>query len=88
VEEKMVPASLVELDLSKLLVKLEKLTHVEFPRDVIEVSLKPKLNMLCIRFRKPRKAELGEPLHPGIHLYTDKDSKEITAVEVIDLDKL
>jgi hypothetical protein len=68
--------------------KLEKPTLVEFPRDVTEVSLEPKLNMLCIRIRKPSKAELGEPLHPGIHLYTDKDSKEITAVEIIDLDKL
>jgi hypothetical protein len=84
----MVTASLLELDINKLLVKLEKLTHVKFPRDVIEVSLEPKLNMLCIRFRKPSKAEFGEPLHPGIHLYTDKDTKAITAVEIINLDKL
>jgi hypothetical protein len=84
----MVTVSLLELDINKLLVKLEKLTHVKFPRDVIEVSLEPKLNMLCIRFRKPSKAEFGEPLHPGIHLYTDKDTKAITAVEIINLDKL
>ena len=84
----MVTASLIELDINKLLVKLEKLTPVKFPRDVIEVSLEPKLNMLCIRFRKPSKAELGEPLHPGIHVYKDKDTEEITAVEIINLDKL
>jgi hypothetical protein len=42
----MVTASLIELDTNKLLVKLEKPTRVEFPRDVIEVSLEPKLNML------------------------------------------
>jgi len=67
---------------------VEKLTGVKFSRDIIEVSLEPKLKMLCIRFKKPGKAELGEPLYPGIHLYTDKDTKEITAVEIIDLDKL
>jgi len=84
----MVTASLIELDINKLLVKLEKLTHVKFPRDVIEVSLEPKLNLLCIRFRKPIKAEFGEPLRQGVHVYTDKDTKEIAAVEIIDLDKL
>lgn len=84
----MVTASLIELDINKLLLKLEKRTHVKFPRDVIEVSLEPKLNMLCIRFRKPGKAEFGEPFRHGIHVYKDKDTEEITAVEIIDLDKL
>ena len=84
----MVATSLLGLNIGELLVKVEKLTGLKFPRDIIEVSLEPKLNMLCIRFRKPSKAELGEPLHSGIHLYTDKDTKEITAVEIIDLDKL
>jgi hypothetical protein len=86
-EEKMVTASLKELDINKLLVKLEKLTRVEFPRDVIEVSLEPKLNMLCIRFRKPIKAEFGEPIYPGVHLFSDKDTEEIAAVEIVDLDR-
>lgn len=84
----MVTASLLELDITGLLVKVEKLTGVKFSRDIIEVSLEPKLKMLCIRFKKPGKAELGEPLYPGIHLYTDKDTREITAVEIVDLDKL
>ena len=84
----MATTSLLELDIREVLVKVEKLTGVGFPRDIIEVSLEPKLKMLCIRFRKPGKAEFGEPLYPGIHLYTDKDTKEITAVEIIDLDKL
>jgi len=87
-EGKMVTASLIELDVNKLLVKFEEPTRVEFPGDVTEVSLEPKLNMLCIGVRKPSKAELGEPLRPGINLYRDKDSKEITGVEIIDLDKL
>jgi hypothetical protein len=84
----MVTTSLLKLNVDELVVKMEKLTGVKFPRDIIEVSLEPKLKMLCIRFKKPSKAEFGEPLHPGIHLYTDKDTKEITAVEIIDLDKL
>lgn len=84
----MVTTSLLKLNVEKLLVRAESLTDVKFPRDIIEVTLEPKLNMLCIRFKKPSKAEFGEPLHPRIHLFTDKDTKEITAVEIIDLDKL
>jgi hypothetical protein len=84
----MVATSLLGLNVGELLVKVEKLTGLKFPRDIIEVSLEPKLNMLCIRFRKPSKAELGEPIHPGIHLFSDKDTKEITAVELTELNKL
>ena len=84
----MVTTSLLKLNVGELLVRAETLTGVKFPRDIIEVSLEPKLNMLCIRFKKPGKAEFGEPLRHGIHLYTDKDTKEITAVEIINLDKL
>ncbi len=80
--------SLLKLNVEELLVRVESLTGVKFPRDIIEVSLEPKLNMLCMRFKKPSKAEFGEPLHPGIHLFTDKDTEEITAVEIVDLDKL
>ena len=40
--------------------------------------------MLCVRFKRPTKAELGEPIKPGIHLFTDKDTDEITAIEIID----
>jgi len=84
----MVTTSLLKLNVEELLIRVESLTHVKFPRDIIEVTLEPKLNMLCIRFKKPSKVEFGEPLHAGIHLFTDKDTKEITAVEIIDLDKL
>lgn len=84
----MVTTSLLKLNVEGLLVRVESLTGVKLPRDIIEVGLEPKLNMLCIRFKKPSKAEFGEPLHPGIHLFTDKDTEEITAVEIVDLDKL
>jgi hypothetical protein len=84
----MVTMSLLKLNMDEILGKAERLTGVKFPRDVIEVRLEPSLNMLCIRFKKPSKAEFGEPLRHGIHVYTDKDTKEIAAVEIINLDKL
>ena len=46
----MVTTSLLKLNVEELLVRVESLTGVKFPRDIIEVSLEPKLNMLCIRF--------------------------------------
>jgi hypothetical protein len=84
----MVTTSLLELDMDDILGKVERLTGVKFPRNVIEVSLEPKLKMLCIRFKKPCKVELGEPIRPGIHLFTDRDTGEITAVEIVNLEKL
>jgi len=84
----MATTSLLKLDVDEILGKVEKHTGVKFPRDVIEVSLEPKLKLLCIRFKKPVKAELGEPLRPGIHLFTDRDTEEITAVEIVDLERL
>ena len=84
----MVTTSLLELDVEDVLRKAERITSLEFPRDVIEVSLEPSLKMLCIRFKKPSKAEFGAPLRHGIHLFTDKDTDEITAVEIIDWEKL
>ena len=86
--ETLVTTSLLRLNMDEVLGKVERLAGVRFPRDVIEVSLEPKLNMLCIRFKKPSKAEFGEPIHPRIHLFTDRDTEEITAVEIVDLEKL
>ncbi|MEM3437503.1 MAG: hypothetical protein QXP55_03065 [Nitrososphaerales archaeon] len=63
--------------------RVEKLTGVKMPEEVIEVSLEPSTSLLCIRFKKPSEAELGEPIHPQIHLYRDKDTEEITALEII-----
>ena len=84
----MVTTSLLELDIDEILSEVQKLTGHKLPKDVIEVSLEPKLKMLCVRFKRPTKAELGEPLKPGIHLFTDKDTDEITAIEIIDLERL
>ena len=84
----MVTTSLLDIDVDEVLERVERLTRVKLPREVIEVSLEPKLKMLCVRFKKPVKVEIAEPVRPGIHLFIDKDTEEITALEIIDLEKL
>jgi hypothetical protein len=81
-------ASLLDLNLKQILSKMETLTGVKLPSEVIETSIVPGEGVLHMRFREPREAELGEPLHPRIHLYRDKDTGEITAVEVINPEEL
>lgn len=84
----MVTASLLDLNVDEVLAQVESYAHVKLPRVVIEVSLESNLKMLCIRFKKPTKTELGEPFGAGIHLFTDSETDEITALEVIDLERL
>jgi hypothetical protein len=70
-----------------LLHKAEGLAGTKFPAEVVEVTLEPKLNTLCIRFRKPSDGELGEPAHPQVHLFKDSATNEVTAVELLEIDK-
>ena len=63
---------------------MEALTGVKLPEEVIEASIVPGEGVLHLRFREPKELELGEPLHPKIHLYRDKDTGEVTAIEIID----
>lgn len=84
----MVTTSLLDIDMDEVLGKVERKARMKLPRDVIEVSLEPKLKVLCIRFKKPVGLELGEPVSPGIHLFTDKDTQKITAIEIVNLEKL
>jgi hypothetical protein len=83
-----VTSSLLKLDIDQLLEKVERLTGTKLSREVVEVTLEPSLNTLCVRFKKPAGAELGEPAHPQIHIFRDRDTDEITAVELIDVDEL
>ena len=55
----MVVTSLLKIDMEGLLERAEKLANIRCPREVIEVSLEPRLNLLYIRFRKPDRSELG-----------------------------
>jgi hypothetical protein len=76
------------LDLKRVLSRVEALTGVKLPGEVIEASIVPGEGVLHLRFREPRGLELGEPLHPKIHLYRDKDTGEVTAIEIIDPEEL
>ncbi len=80
--------SLLEIDLKQILSYIKRTCKVKLPQRVVEVSLAEKYSLLHIRFREPRKHELGEPLHPLIHIYRDSETKEITALEIIDLNTL
>lgn len=84
----MASSSLLDLDILGLLREAESLAGTKLPREVVEVTLEPQLNMLCIRFRKPTDGELGEPVHPQIHLFRDRRTDEITAVELVEMDQL
>jgi hypothetical protein len=80
-------SSLLKLDIGGLLGKVEHLTGTRLPREVVEITLEPSLNMLCVRFKKPAAGELGEPAYPRIHLFGDKCTDEITAVELVEMDE-
>jgi hypothetical protein len=84
----MVIASLLELNMKQLIKKVEKIINISLPRKVIEASLIPEERILYIRFEEPNEGEEGEPIHPLIHLFRDRRTGRITAIEIIDLDKL
>jgi hypothetical protein len=51
------------LDLRQVLSRVEALTGVKLPEEVIEASIVPGEGVLHLRFREPKGLELGEPLH-------------------------
>jgi hypothetical protein len=84
----MATTSLVTLDLEKLISKVERITKLRLPQRVLEATLEPDIDLLCLRFKKPRKAELGEPVHPLVHVFREKASRGITAVEIVNPEAL
>jgi hypothetical protein len=52
--------------------------------------LDTKHDLLFIRFREPRGVEVGEPLplKMPVTLFTEEDTGEVTALEVIGISKL
>jgi hypothetical protein len=76
------------MNVKQILSKIETLTGIKLPVEVIETSIVPGECVLHVRFKEPKELELGEPLHPRIHLYRDKDTEEITALEVINPEEL
>ena len=86
----MVVKSLLDIDLKELLRLIEERTGVKLPRDVIETYLDTEHDLLFIRFREPRGVEVGEPLplNMPVMLFTEEDTDEVTALEVIGISKL
>jgi len=75
--------SLLDIDVKQILSKTQELTGLRLPMEIIEISIVPTEDVLHIGFKEPKEAELGEPLHPKLHLYRDRDTEEITALEII-----
>jgi len=80
--------SLLEIDIHRILRIVSDTCKIELPNRVIELSLVPSSGILHIRFKEPKKAELGEPLHPLIHIFRDEETEEITALEITNIEKL
>jgi RNase adaptor protein for sRNA GlmZ degradation len=82
--------SLLEIDLKKLLSNIEEKFGMKLPRRVIEVYLDAKHDMLFIRFKETSKTEVGEPLQTKaiVTLFSDEESNEITALEIIRISEL
>ena len=82
--------SLLDIDLRILIEAIEKKTGVKLPRKVIEAYLDDDHDLLFIRFKEPEKMEVGEPLSTEAitTLFTDEDTNEVTALEIIDLSEL
>jgi len=80
--------SLPEIDLEQILRYVEEVCKTRLPRHVIEVSLVKEYSILHIRFKEPKRYELGKPVHPLIHFYYDAETGEITALEIIDLNTI
>jgi len=82
--------SLLDIDLRILIEAIEKKTGVKLPRKVIEAYLDDEHDLLFIRFKEPKKVEVGEPLPTEAitTLFTDEETKEVTALEIIDLSEL
>jgi len=83
-------SSLLDIDLRILIEAIEKKTGIKLPRKVTEAYLDDEHDLLFIRFKEPEKVEVGEPLPTEAiaTLFTDEDTNEVTALEIIDLTEL
>jgi hypothetical protein len=83
-------SSLLDIDLRILIEAIEKKTGVKLPRKVIEAYLDDEHDLLFIRFKEPEKMEVGEPLPTEAitTLFTDEETKEVTALEIMDVSEL
>jgi len=83
-------ASLLELDLKKILDLIERKYNIKLPKRVIEVYLDDTHDLLFIRFKEPQGIEAGEPLPTRIiaTIFIEEKTGEITALEIVGLSDL
>ncbi|MHC1637259.1 MAG: hypothetical protein ACXQTU_03705 [Candidatus Nezhaarchaeales archaeon] len=78
--------SLLNINLKKLLKKIEKTTGVKLPRKVISASLNE--GVLHIRFTYPKTRETSVeplPLKTPTYIFKDEKTNKITAIEILDI---
>jgi len=80
--------SLSNIDLKMLLEKLERKMKIKFPKEIISTSFVE--NTLHIRFTYPKTRETyveSPPLKTPVFLFRDEETREITAIEILDIDE-
>lgn len=82
----MIPGTLLDLDISGILEKVEKQYNVRLPRRVIALDYGTKGD-LYIRFEFVDKP-IGEPSEDGLVIFFYKEGDGIVAVEIMDVTKL
>ncbi|MDG6904631.1 MAG: hypothetical protein JRN20_02470 [Nitrososphaerota archaeon] len=83
----MIPATILDLDVSEILQKLEKRYHVKLPRKVVALDY-GAMGDLYIRFEHVEKP-VGEATEDGlvVFLYREETSEPV-AVEIMDITQL
>lgn len=86
----MVITSLLDLDLRKILVLIERKYSIKLPKKVIEVYLDDTHDLLFVRFKEPQGIETGEPLPTRAiaTIFIEEKTGEITALEIVGLSDL
>jgi len=79
--------TLPEIDVKKLLYKFERLADIKLPRTIIETSIIPEQDLLYMKFQEPQTTEIGDLLHPDIHIFHDEKTSKTTAIEILNYKK-
>jgi len=81
---------LPKLSLRMLLERLEEVHGVKLPESIVDAHVDWEQDLLFVRFKKPSGPEVGEPLptRTPVILFTDEQTGEVTALEVIGLSEL
>jgi len=74
------------LDVKKILASVEKRYHTKLPRKVVALDY-GKRGDLYIRFKYVEKP-IGEPMKDGLAIFFYEDSKDIVALEILDVKEI